>query len=351
MQLPFLPPQGSVHAGQVDAIFLVLLGVSLFFTALVAAIIITSVVRYRRRSRDEFGRGHGGNPRLEWGGMAFLGVLSLGMFLWAGASYINAFNPPPDAEPIFVTGRMWMWKAQHQNGQREINTLHLQVNKSYKLLMTSEDVIHDFYVPAFRLHTDVLPGRYTTQWFIPSEVGTFRLFCSQYCGTGHSSMIGDIIVMSPADYEAWSGGGGGAGQTPAQAGAQLFTQSGCIACHSGQPGAPAPNLDGLFGKTVQLDNGQTVVANEDYIRESILNPSAKIVKGFQPIMPSFQGRLTTDEVNELVAYVESLGPQGGSTPAASSATGEANTPTPAVSATGAVTTGEAGATPAATRAP
>ena len=208
MQLPFLPPQGSVNAQNVDMIFLALLLVSLFFIALVAGIIIVAAVRYRRRSRDEFGRGRGGNPKLEWGGMAFLGVLSLGMFLWAGGSYINAFNPPPDAEPVFVTGRMWMWKSQHQNGQREINTLHLQVNKPYKLIMTSEDVIHDFYVPAFRIHTDVVPGRYTTQWFTPDQVGTYRLFCSQYCGTGHAFMTGEIIVMTEADYQAWSGGGG-----------------------------------------------------------------------------------------------------------------------------------------------
>ncbi len=231
MQLPFLPPQGSVNAQTVDNIFLVLLLLSVFFTVLVAAIIVTAAIRYRRRSREELGRGGGGNPKLEWGGMAFLGVLSLGMFLWAGGAYINTFNPPPDAQPVYITGRMWMWKAQHQTGQREINALHLQVNKPYKLIMTSEDVIHDFYVPAFRIHTDVVPGRYTTQWFTPSQVGTYRLLCSQYCGTGHAFMEGEIIVMSEADFQAWSGGGGQA--TTAQAGAQLFQQSGCVGCHTG----------------------------------------------------------------------------------------------------------------------
>ena len=231
------------------------------------------------------------------------------MFLWAGGSYINASNPPPDAEPIFITGRMWMWKAEHQNGQREINTLHLQVNKPYKLVMTSEDVIHDFYVPAFRIHTDVLPGRYTTQWFTPTEVGTYHLFCSQYCGTGHALMGGDVIVQTEADYQKWSGGGTQA--TTAETGAQLFQQSGCIACHSGAAGAPAPDLVGVFGSQVQLADGQTVTANEDYIRESILNPTAKVVKGFQPIMPSYQGRLTEAEVFAMVAYIKSLGTTGG----------------------------------------
>jgi cytochrome c oxidase subunit 2 len=335
---------------QVDQIYLVLLLLSLFFTVLVAAIIIGAAIRYRRKSPDQFGRGRGGNPKLEWGGMAFLGVLSLGMFLWAGGSYINAFNPPPDAEPVFITGRMWMWKAQHQNGQREINTVHLQVNKPYKLLMTSEDVIHDFYVPAFRIHTDVLPGHYTTQWFTPKEVGTFRLFCSQYCGTGHAFMIGEIVVMSEADYQAWSGGGG---TDTAAAGAQLFQQSGCVGCHTGQAGAPGPDLTGLFGTQVELSTGQSVIANEDYIRESILNPAAKIVKGYQPIMPSFRGTLTTEQVNALVLYIQSLGPQGGGTGATSG-----GAPTPAAPGTaapggaaGAATPGGVGATPAATRTP
>jgi cytochrome c oxidase subunit II len=348
MQLPFLPPQGSVHAAEVDKIFLALLLLSVFFTALVAAIIIAAAIRYRRRSPDQFGHGRGGNPKLEWGGMAFLGVLSLGMFVWAGGSYINAFNPPPDAEPVFVTGRMWMWKSQHQNGQREINQLHLQVNKNYKLIMTSEDVIHDFYVPAFRIHTDVVPGRYTTQWFTPSQVGTYRLLCSQYCGTGHAFMGGEITVMSEADYQAWAGGGaaaGGAAGTTAEAGAQLFRQSGCIGCHTGSAGAPAPALAGIFGQQVDLADGTATVADEDYIRESILNPTAKVVKGFQPIMPSYQGRLNAEEINSLVSYIQSLGSQSGATPAAPSVSGGTAAPT------GASTPGGVGATPASTRTP
>ncbi len=359
MKIPFLPPQASTSAQAVDRIFLVLLLLSAFFTILVAAIIIVAAVRYRRRSPDHFGTGSGGNTKLEWGGMAFLGVLSLGMFLWAGGSYINMFNPPPNAEPVFITGRMWMWKAQHQNGQKEINAVHLQVNKDYKLIMTSEDVIHDFYVPAFRIHTDVVPGRYTTQWFRPTEVGTYRLFCSQYCGTGHAVMVGDIIVMSEADFQAWSGGGGapaaGAGGTPgaggagggattAAAGAQLFQQSGCIGCHTGAAGAPAPSLNGVFGKQVELANGQTVVADENYIRESILNPSAQVVKGFQPIMPSYQGRLSTEEVFALVTYIQSLGDGGGGA-AAPGATVPVGTSAPGGA------TGGVGATPAATRTP
>ena len=314
MQFPFLPPQASTSAEAVDRIFLALLLLTIFFLVLVAGIIIVAGVRFRRRSRDEFGRGSGGNPKLEWGGMAVLGVLSLGMFLWAGGTYINMFNPPPEAETIFITGRMWMWKAQHQNGVREQNTVHLQVDKTVKLVMTSEDVIHDFYVPAFRIHTDVVPGRYTTQWFKPTKTGTFRLFCSQYCGTGHSVMVGDIIVMSEADYQAWAGGGGQA--SGGGAGEQLFQQSGCTGCHTGAQGAPGPALAGLFGEQVELADGQTVVADENYLQESILEPQVKVVKGYQPIMPSYKGRLTDEEVFALVTYIESLGTQGGAPSAA-----------------------------------
>jgi cytochrome c oxidase subunit 2 len=199
---------------------------------------------------------------------------------------------------------MWMWKVQHPNGLREQNTLHVQVNRPVKLIMTSEDVIHSFYVPAFRIHTDVVPGRYTTQWFTPTQVGTYRLLCSQYCGTGHAVMGGEIVVLSEADYQAWAGGGQG---TTASAGEQLFQQSGCIGCHTGVQGAPGPNLAGLFGEQVQLTNGQSVVADENYLRESILKPSAKIVQGFQPIMPSYEGRLTDEQVFALVTYIQSLG--------------------------------------------
>ena len=335
MRFPFLPPQASTSAQAVDQIFLALLALTIFFIALVAAIIIVAAVRYRRRSREELGRGGGGNPKLEWGGMAFLGVLSLGMFLWAGGAYINTFNPPPDAEPVYITGRMWMWKAQHPNGVREQNMLHLQVDKTVKLVMTSEDVIHDFYVPAFRIHTDVVPGRYTTQWFRPTETGVFRLFCSQYCGTGHAMMTGDIVVLSEADYQAWAAGGGGGQATGANAGEQLFQQAGCVACHTGAQGAPGPQLAGRFGSQVELADGGTVTADENYLQESLLEPQAKVVKGYQPIMPSYKGRLTDEEVFTLVTYIETLG-TAGNAPADGSAAPTSAAPTGATP-TGAAT--------------
>jgi cytochrome c oxidase subunit 2 len=246
---------------------------------------------------------------VECGGRAFLTLLAMGMFFWAGATYIHLFDPPANATPVFVTGKQWMWKVQHETGQREINSLHLPVGHPVKLIMTSEDVIHDFYVPAFRIHTDVLPDRYTTQWFLPTQIGTYHLFCSQYCGTAHSQMIGDIVVMSPSDFQAWLAGG--PQQTPAQAGALLFQQLGCDACHRPDSATRAPQLAGLFGQPVHLDNGQTVTADENYIRESILNPSAKIVAGYQNYMPSFQGRVNEEELFDLVSYIQSLGPAPG----------------------------------------
>lgn len=324
MRLPFLPPQATNMAGEVDTIFIVLLALTVFFASIVFALVIMAAVRYRRRAHGDIGQPLKlKSSKPEWGGMAFLGVLAFGMFLWSGATYVRMFNPPADAVPVFVTGRMWMWKAQHENGVREQNALHVEVGKPVKLIMTSEDVIHSFYVPAFRIHTDLVPGRYTTQWFTPTEVGSYRLLCSEYCGTGHGIMGGEVVVMNSADFQAWMTSMGGSGATGAVAGEQLFQAQGCIACHTGVQGAPAPKLAGLFGTQVTLESGQTVTADANYIQESILNPTAKVHKGYQPIMPSYQGRLSEEQVFALVQYVESLGEGGAAAPG----------PTPAGTAT------------------
>jgi cytochrome c oxidase subunit 2 len=314
MNIPFMPPEASTSAQQIDYIFLGLLVLTAFFVALVFTIVIVAAFRFRRRHPAEFGRKSTGSSAAEWGGVAFLGLLSMGMFFWAGTTYIHLFNPPANAETVFITGKQWMWKAQHMTGQREINTLHLVVGQPVKLIMTSEDVIHDFYVPAFRMHTDVLPGRYSTEWFTPTETGTFHLFCSQYCGTGHSLMVGEVIVMNAADYQAWLAGG--PQQSVAQEGARLFQDSGCDACHRPDSLARAPNLVGLFGNPVRLSNGQVVTADDNYIRQSILSPASQVVAGFQPIMPSFQGMLNEEQVFALVAYIQSLGTPPGSPSAA-----------------------------------
>jgi cytochrome c oxidase subunit II len=308
MQIPFLPTEASTGAVAVDQVFLVLLALGGFFTLLIAAMIVIFAVRFRSGARVRRVPIKG-TTRLEMGGIGFLAILSLGMFFWAGATYVNMFKAPPNAMTIFVTGKQWMWKAQQPTGQREINTLHIPTGRPIRLLLTSEDVIHDFFVPAFRLKTDVVPGRYSSMWFEATQPGTYHLFCSQYCGTGHSLMVGDIIVQTPAEYQAWLAGG--PQQSPADQGARLFQDLGCNACHRSDSLARAPNLVGLFGQPVRLSNGQTVTADENYIRESILNPTAKVVQGYQPIMPSFQGRVTEEQLFALLAYIQSLGNQPG----------------------------------------
>jgi cytochrome c oxidase subunit 2 len=197
-----------------------------------------------------------------------------------------------------------MWKFEHMEGQREINELHVPIGRDVKMIMTSQDVIHSFFIPAFRIKQDVLPGRYTVAWFHATKAGTYHLFCAEYCGTMHSGMVGSVVVMEPKDYEAWMGGGGN--QPLAVTGEKLFTELGCVTCHRSDTQGRGPNLVSIFGKPVLLEDGRTVVADENYIRESILQPGAKIVNGFKPIMPTFQGQISDEQLNALVAYVKSL---------------------------------------------
>jgi len=205
---------------------------------------------------------------------------------------------------VYTVAKQWMWKFEHPEGQREINALHVPVGRDVKMIMTSQDVIHSFYVPAFRIKQDVLPGRYTIAWFHATKPGTYHLFCAEYCGTQHSGMVGDVVVMDPAQYESWLSGGSGA-PLP-EAGKQLFMSLGCSTCHRMDTQGRGPNLTGGFGKPVLLEDGRTVTADENYVRESILTPAAKVVSGFKPIMPAFQGLVNDDQLNALIAYVKSL---------------------------------------------
>jgi cytochrome c oxidase subunit II len=240
-------------------------------------------------------------------------IIALAMFVWGTRIFFAISRPPADAVEYFVTAKQWMWKVQHPEGPREINTLHLAVGQAVKLTMTSQDVIHSFFIPAFRVKQDVLPGRYTTVWFQPTKVGTYHLFCAEYCGAEHSLMRGSIIVMEPEDYEAWLAGSLG-GTTLLASGAELFQRLACDTCHResiGEGGGigsklRAPPLAGLYGRRVELVGGGTVVADEDYIRESIVNPQEKIVGGWQPIMPTFKGQVSEEQLNALVAYIRSL---------------------------------------------
>jgi len=296
-------------AGNVDALYIFLIIVSGMMTLLVFTAIVIFAARYRHRKGVMAEQVEGSVPlEITWT------VIPLGVFLvifaWAAIVYFQLRTPARNATEVYVVAKQWMWKLQHAEGQREINSLHIPVGRDVRLIMTSQDVIHSFYVPAFRQKQDVIPGRYTVLGFHPTKAGTYHLFCAEYCGTMHSGMIGDIVVMEPAQYEAWMSGGN-TGPLSAT-GEKIFAELGCATCHRSDTEGRGPNLQGLFGRPVQLQDGRTVTADENYIRESILDPGAKIVNGFKPVMPTFQGLVSEEQLNALIAYVKSVG--GGSGP-------------------------------------
>lgn len=309
-ELPFFPPAVSTVAGWVDLLLLVLLGLSSIFTLIVLFLIFFWGIRYRRGRRVDRSNPPLTNVKIEMGWMGGLLFLGLGTFIGAAIVYFQIMRPPPDALDVYVVGQQWMWKVQHPEGPREINELHVPAGRPVRLTMISQDVIHSFFVPAFRLKFDVLPGRYTTMWFEATEPGEYHIFCAEYCGTNHSRMRGQVVVMTPAEYERWLSEGGQAGEPGlplAQAGEQLFTQLGCSGCHAAESNERAPTLAGLFGQQVPLDDGSTVLADEAYIRESILFPNERVVAGYQPIMPTYEGRIDEEQLLQLVEYIRSLG--------------------------------------------
>ena len=314
---PLFPEQASTIAGRVDALYFFLIAITVFFSVLIAGLIVYYAVKYRRRTPEAVGEAVHGALALEiaWTVVPFLIVMVV--FGWSASIYFAIERPPKETLNIYVVGKQWMWKFQHMDGKREINELHVPVGRAVKLIMTSEDVIHDVYIPAFRVKQDVLPGRYTTEWFQATRPGRYRLFCAEYCGTRHSGMTGEVIVMEPAEYQAWLSGGAPEGSL-ADAGQKLFTDLACVTCHRADAQGRGPVLTGLFGKTVQLQGGQTVVADEAYIRESIVNPAAKVVTGYQPIMPTFQGLVSEEGLLQLIEYVKTLKaqPEAAAAPAA-----------------------------------
>jgi cytochrome c oxidase subunit 2 len=320
-QFELLPEQASTLAPQIDALFAFNVSVSVFFTLLIAVVLLYFAVRYRRVREDYFPTPLVGSKVLEltWSFAPLLIVLF--MFFWGLVLFIDSERPPDDCLEVYVTGKQWMWHLQHPGGQREINALHVPVGRDVKLIMTSEDVIHDFSIPAFRIRKDVVPGRYTFLWFHATEPGTYDLFCAQYCGTEHARMIGKVVVMTPADYEEWLAGHlrdsrGGADRSLALQGRQLFQKLQCVSCHNSESNNRAPNLVGLFRREVTLTDGRKVVADEAYLRESILYPDAKVRAGWRPIMPTYKGQVDKNERGEpneadlirLIAYIKSLKP-------------------------------------------
>jgi cytochrome c oxidase subunit II len=301
--IPFVPPEGSTFAPQVDALFLYEAGIAGFFIILIFGCIIYFCIRYRRMSDDEIPPKLPSHYGLEvtWTIVPFL--LMLSMYFWGADVYVNMKKPAEHALVIHVIAKQWMWKIEHPEGVREIDELHCPVGVPVKLILASQDVIHDFFVPAFRMKQDVVPGSYVTEWFEATQVGTYYLFCAQYCGAGHSTMTGKIVVMNQHDYGAWLAGAIPA-ESPAVSGHQLFTTLGCVQCH----GQRAPTLAGLYGSKVTLEDGRTLIVDDEYLRTAITDPSSQIVAGFPAVMPSFQGQVSEDQLFDLIEYIKSLAP-------------------------------------------
>ena len=306
---PLFPEQASTIAGRVDALYYYLLSVSGFFILLIFFLILYFAIKYRRRSEDEQPRPILANIPLEVTWIVIPFILVMVMFGWGASLYFTAFTPPVDALEIFVVGKQWMWKVQHPDGRREIDELHVPLGYPVKLTITSQDVIHSFYIPAFRIKMDAVPGRYTSTWFEASKTGTFHLFCAEYCGTAHAGMGGRVVVMKPSEYEQWLRTGAPQ-ESLAAAGGQLFQQLGCSGCHSPHSIVRAPLLDGIYGKPVPLQSGQVVLADESYLRDSILLPQKDVVAGYAPVMPPFQGRISEEELMQIIAYIRFLGEEG-----------------------------------------
>lgn len=306
--IQFQPPAASTIARSFDDLYYFLTGVTLFFTVLIFSIIFYFMVKYRRRSEDEIPPETHTSMFLELSWTIIPSLICAVIFVWSAALYVRESRPPAKSKEMFVIGKQWMWEVQHPEGAREIDALHVPVDEPIKLTMTSQDVIHGFYIPAFRVKKDVLPGRYTSVWFKADKTGTYHLYCSQYCGTNHSKMRGWVYVMSPAKYAAWLASASGS-EPLAQQGHRLFIQLGCDSCHTEKAGGAGPILTGLYGRTEKLQNGQSRMVDDSLIRSAILTPNSVHVAGYAPIMPTFTGQINEDQVVKLVAYIKSLGSQ------------------------------------------
>jgi cytochrome c oxidase subunit 2 len=309
MSLPFplFPPQASSVSGEMDMLYLFIVAVCAFFTVLVAALVLFFTVRYRRRHPDEVGADIHGSLSLElaWTFIPF--VLSMVMFGWGAKVFFDLATPPANAMELYVVGKQWMWKVQHPEGVREINEMHVPIGRPIRVTLGSEDVLHDYSIPAFRVKMDAVPGKLTTMWFEATKVGEYHIFCAEYCGTKHSGMIGRVVAMTPQDYEAWLAGGRSTG-TAVQNGERLFTDLACNTCHKPDQSGRGPSLHGVWNSSVMLNDGRRVIADENYLRESIMNSQAKVVQGYQPIMPTFQGMVTEEQLLQIIAYIKTLKP-------------------------------------------
>lgn len=313
---PMSPPQASNFAVEHDYIFYALTILTVLFTVLVMALVLFFAIKYRAGNKVDRSRPMYENLKLELTWTFIPLILGLVFFYFGASLFIKMRTPPEDAQEVFVIGKQWMWHIQHSNGVRENNTLHVPLGKPIKLTMISQDVIHAFYIPAFRTQMHVVPGRYTSMWFIPTQVGEYHLFCGMYCGTQHSEMGGKVVVMEPREWAEWAANGGESRQpmTMAQAGGRTFSKVGCNNCHSGVDNPRAPSLVNLFGRRQMFEDGSTRVADEEYIRESILRPHVQITRGYDQTMPIYQDQLSEADVLNLIAYIKGDGGSDASVP-------------------------------------
>jgi cytochrome c oxidase subunit 2 len=306
LQAPQLRPDAASSIAEgVDHLYFALTFITLFFTIGIFSTIFFFMVKYRRRTDDETPGETEENLPLELAWTIIPTLICVGLFLWASSLYFENSRPPSASTEIFVIGKQWMWHIQHPEGVREINELHVPVGVPVQLTMTSEDVIHDFYIPAFRVKKDVIPGRYSTLWFQATKVGTYHLFCAQYCGADHAEMLGWVYVMSPADYEAWLSSGTPS-QTMVQTGEKTFNKLGCSSCHVADGTGRGPSLVGAYSKEEELKSGEKRLVDEAFIRQAIINPNSVVLKNYPPIMPTFRGQVNEEQVLQLIAYVKSL---------------------------------------------
>jgi len=328
--IPILPDQASTFAKDVDALYFFILATCAFFAVGVAIAVIYFGIRYHKTHDGEIGARIEGNLPLELLWSVIPTIIAMVMFGWGASVYYHLRRPPAEAMHIYAVGKQWMWKFQHLEGQREINELHIPAGRPVKITISSEDVLHSLYFPAFRTKMDAIPGRYTELWFEAQQPGEYHIFCTEYCGTNHAGMIGTVTVLEASAYQAWLQGGGLEG-TLAQRGARLFNDLACSTCHLDTGQGRGPSLKDIVGKAVELQDGSSVMVDEAYLRESILNSQAKIVKGFQPLMPTFQGLVSEENLVALIEHVKSMSPNA--TPTAAPASGAAvSTQNPAAAA-------------------
>ena len=306
--IPLFPERASTIANDVDALYFFLVGLSVVMSVLIATLVVTFAIKFRRRHVDEVGaQVHGGLMlELAWTIVPFL--ITMVIFFWGAKVYFVMASPPEETLNIYVVGKQWMWKVQHATGHREINELHIPIGRPVKLIMTSEDVIHNFSIPAMRVKGDVIPGRFVQIWFEPTKPGTYQIFCAEYCGTQHSGMTGQVVVMEENAYQAWLSGGTTEGSLAAT-GEKLFGDLACNTCHRPDPSGHGPMLQNVYAHPVQLEDGSVVTADENYLRESILTPAAKVTAGYQPVMPAFQGLVSEEQLLALIEYIKSLSTQ------------------------------------------